>query len=51
MSAIVTEWGTDYWGEILSEPTEDMARSLAEEYHTTKLYRRVEGGDWKLMKS
>ena len=24
-----TEWGTDYWGDILSEPSEEQARQLA----------------------
>lgn len=24
-----TEWGTDYWGEVMSEPSEEHARSVA----------------------
>lgn len=41
----VTEWGTNHWGEILSEPTEGHARGVA---RTTgaKVYSRSPMGEW-----
>lgn len=39
------EWGTDYWGEILDEPTEAHARRVAEK-GSAKLYCRMPGESW-----
>lgn len=40
-----TEWGTDYWGEILSEPSEDHARNLAK-WGVANVYLRSPMGQW-----
>lgn len=40
-----TEWGTDYWGEILSEPNEAHARTVAAGT-SSKLYTRPAAGKW-----
>jgi hypothetical protein len=39
------EWGTDYWGETLSEPTEERARELAKE-SGCNLYSRQPHCSW-----
>lgn len=39
------EWGTDTWGEILSEPNEAHARSVAGGTGA-KLYTRPAMGEW-----
>lgn len=38
-------WGTDCWGDILSEPTEDHARSVAQSSKAT-LYSRLPHCAW-----
>jgi hypothetical protein len=45
----VSEWGTDHWGEILSEPSEEHARKVASTGGDT-LYRRDESGQWAALK-
>lgn len=40
-----TEWGTDCWGEILSEPNEAHARTVAAGT-SSKLYTRPAAGKW-----
>lgn len=40
------EWGTDYWGEILSEPTEAYARKLAT-FYGVAVYVRSHGDEWR----
>jgi hypothetical protein len=42
------EWATDYWGEIMSEESEDYARKLAK-FDGVKLYRRYQLGIWKVV--
>lgn len=42
-----TEWGTDYWGDIESEPSEEHAKAVA--VKGTKLYSRPPMGQWKLV--
>lgn len=46
--AEAVEWGTDYWGEVLSEPTEEHARNLAR-WQKVRLYKRIDGDDWKMV--
>lgn len=41
----ITEWGTDYWGDILSEPSEGHAREVASSTGAT-VYVRSSGGEW-----
>lgn len=41
------EWGTDYWGTIETEPSEQLARSLANLTGAT-VYQRTPGGDWEV---
>lgn len=40
-----SEWGTDHWGEVMSEPTQEHARKVATASHA-KVYYRVPGGLW-----
>ena len=40
------EWGTDYWGDILSEPDEAHARAVAKKGNAN-LYTRQPGGTWE----
>lgn len=40
-----TEWGTDHWGEVLSEPDEAHARKVARDTGAT-LYSRPPAGAW-----
>ena|GEM_PF-4515329 len=42
-----TEWGTDFWGDIRSEPTEEQARRVSEPYDGVKLYSRAPMGQWQ----
>lgn len=44
-----TEWGTDYWGEIMSEPTQTKARQLAGCVDGIKLFKRAPMGKWELV--
>lgn len=41
-----TEWGTDHWGDIMSEPTEGHARGVCR-ITGAKLYRRSPMGQWE----
>lgn len=43
----VAEWGTDLWGEILSEPNEAHARKVASDTGAS-LYERSPAGQWIL---
>lgn len=40
-----TEWGTDYWGEVMSEPNEDHARNVAAA-GDAEIYYRSPMGQW-----
>jgi len=40
-----TEWGTDHWGEVLSEPTEGHARGVAR-ITGASVYSRSPMGQW-----
>lgn len=42
---MMTEWGTDCWGEILSEPSEAHARTVAAGTGS-RLYSRSPMGAW-----
>jgi hypothetical protein len=47
MSSIgATEWGTDYWGEVMSEPDEDHARKVAKAGRSN-VYSRSPMGAWR----
>lgn len=41
-------WGTDYWGDILSEPSEQQARALAKA-SDSKVYTRQPHCEWELV--
>lgn len=41
-----SEWGTDYWGDILSEPDEEHARAVARK-GKANLYSRPPMGQWE----
>ncbi len=45
-----TEWGTDYWGSILIEPSEQHARNLAQ-HPNTNVYSRSLEGEWEWFKA
>lgn len=40
------EWGTDFWGGIESEPTEEHARKVAIN-GGANLYQRSASGEWE----
>lgn len=40
-----TEWATDYWGVIETEPSEEHARKVADAGNVS-LYRRAPMGAW-----
>ena len=47
MSENGVEWGTDYWGEVMSEPSEDHARQVAAAGGAgVKVYTRTPLTDW-----
>lgn len=41
------EWGTDYWGEVLTEPSEEHARQVAQAGQAA-VYSRQPGGAWEV---
>ena len=41
-----TEWGTDFWGDIETEPSEAQAREVVRRSSGTKLYSRQPGREW-----
>jgi hypothetical protein len=41
-----TEWGTDYWGIIESEPTKEHALRVAE-HGNANVYSRALTGEWQ----
>jgi hypothetical protein len=45
--ALPTEWGTDCWGDIMSEPSEKAARAVVK--GGFKLFRRQPGAKWELI--
>ena len=46
----VPVWGTDYWGTIMSEPSESMARHIVK-IQNVRLYRKSPGCKWELVET
>lgn len=45
-----TEWGTDAWGKVMSEPSEEHARKVVHTFRG-KLFKRAPMGQWELVEA